>query len=471
MAALSLALNVPGQVSMDTSVQLFEAHVGHSVSWNPPFMSALLAWMGGGKLATSLFVLLCVGLLYGSFAIVVINSLRRETGQKSAIQMWRVGIAAVLLLNPVIFIYSGIIWKDTLFASFLAATVALIAVATSVRNTRVQWMSVACAVVALSIGTLTRQQGLVIAFPLLCAIALSSLPGRTLHRKHAALQVVGILVAFAIAVSQLGAATNRTIHRSDDRGFSVGFRNVFIYDIAGIVFYEGRNDSGIGNALVPEDIQQTIKLRYSPFRLDFLLNNTTFRNWALQMKPRRLFGLWWRLVSRHPLAYATHRMKVFGALLDLNGVRKCLPIHVGVSGNPTYLKAIGMSAGTGRRGQFLYRLESHFFHTPLFEHWFNGIWVICLFVGIFYARLGRQEKLTLALIALGALLVLLSYLPTSIACDYRYLFSLIPIATLISLWLLLRPRSDLAATSLRPFRSTNVGKGDVTQRGDATRRV
>ena len=51
LAAAAIAVHAPGQVSMDTSVQLHEASIGRSISWNPPFMSALLRWLGGGELA------------------------------------------------------------------------------------------------------------------------------------------------------------------------------------------------------------------------------------------------------------------------------------------------------------------------------------------------------------------------------------------------------------------------------------
>lgn len=53
LACLGLALHAPGHVSMDSSVQLYEAFTGQSISFNPPFMSALLRWLGGGSVATA----------------------------------------------------------------------------------------------------------------------------------------------------------------------------------------------------------------------------------------------------------------------------------------------------------------------------------------------------------------------------------------------------------------------------------
>ena len=40
LACAAIAIHAPGQMSMDTSIQLYEASLGQSVSWGPPFMSA-----------------------------------------------------------------------------------------------------------------------------------------------------------------------------------------------------------------------------------------------------------------------------------------------------------------------------------------------------------------------------------------------------------------------------------------------
>lgn len=36
LACAAIAMHAPGQMSMDTSIQLYEAHIGRSVSWAPP---------------------------------------------------------------------------------------------------------------------------------------------------------------------------------------------------------------------------------------------------------------------------------------------------------------------------------------------------------------------------------------------------------------------------------------------------
>ena len=109
LAMVAIALHSPGQMSMDTSMQLYEAHIGKSVSWNPPFMSALMKWLGGGEVATAFIVLICSSLTYLSLGFVTASILRNRTilGYPR-IEAWRIVLCALLLLNPVLFIYVGI---------------------------------------------------------------------------------------------------------------------------------------------------------------------------------------------------------------------------------------------------------------------------------------------------------------------------------------------------------------------------
>lgn len=76
-ACAVVALHAPSHVSMDTSFQLYEANTGLAVSWNPPFMSDLLLWLGDDELATTAIVLLQVMLLFGG-KLLAINVLLRE---------------------------------------------------------------------------------------------------------------------------------------------------------------------------------------------------------------------------------------------------------------------------------------------------------------------------------------------------------------------------------------------------------
>ena len=63
-----------------------------------------------------------------------------------------------MLLNPVIFVYVGIVWKDVLFASVLTAAVALSFAAAISSLRRGLALSLAAAVL-LAIAMQVRQQG------------------------------------------------------------------------------------------------------------------------------------------------------------------------------------------------------------------------------------------------------------------------------------------------------------------------
>lgn len=79
MACAVVALHAPGHVSMDTSIQLYEAHTGLSVSWNPQFMSALMQWLGGLSTLVWISVLRTVPLNYAytvmALAFVIVPTL------------------------------------------------------------------------------------------------------------------------------------------------------------------------------------------------------------------------------------------------------------------------------------------------------------------------------------------------------------------------------------------------------------
>jgi hypothetical protein len=405
-------------------------------------MSALLHWLGGGGVGSSLFVLLNVSLLYGSFALLIGGRLSKAVIDGQSLPVWRLVLAGLLLLNPVIFVYSGIVWKDVLFASSIASVIGILSVTLAATSTLVRWLTAVIAIFILSVATLVRQQGLVVATPLLIAIIACALSPQ---KRLARFQLLAIVAWFVLCLGGLSAATDATIIRANDRGFTVGFQNVMDYDVAGTVYQAEKNKDltalqEMPKEEIPQDVRRAIIQFYSPYRIDFLLNNPVFAQWAYSLGTTQRIDLWAQVISRFPLAYLKYRLNAFAALLGVYGVEQCLPVHVGISGNGTYLKDVGLAVGRDSRSQLLYRLESNFFRTPFFWHWFESTWLVALLVIVSRSKMDRRGKIALVSFVGSGLLLLSSYLPTSIACDYRYLFALVPIATLVSLWLLLNRR-------------------------------
>ena len=78
LAVVSVGLQSPGQISMDSSIQLYEAKIGESIDWYPPFMSALLRLFGGGETSAFLFICLNTILTYGALLITLIAVLKKS---------------------------------------------------------------------------------------------------------------------------------------------------------------------------------------------------------------------------------------------------------------------------------------------------------------------------------------------------------------------------------------------------------
>src|ERR1700722_238884 len=104
---VSLALNLPGQLSYDSIAQLHDGHIGVYSSWHPPVMAWMLGIADSVIPGAAIFVVFDGILLYG--AMLALLWLSAKPG-------WLVVPAAfVCVLLPQFVLYQGIVWKDVLF--------------------------------------------------------------------------------------------------------------------------------------------------------------------------------------------------------------------------------------------------------------------------------------------------------------------------------------------------------------------
>lgn len=120
IAVLVAAFQSPGQMSVDSIISVYEASLGHATGWGPTFMSAAIAWLGGGTVGTSLLVAITCLLTYGSLAILLADASVRE------LPVWQVVGAFVISLNPLFMFYVGILWKDVMLATTAILAAALL---------------------------------------------------------------------------------------------------------------------------------------------------------------------------------------------------------------------------------------------------------------------------------------------------------------------------------------------------------
>ena len=434
LASGAVALHWPGQVSMDTSIQLYEASTGQSAGWQPPFTSALMKWLGGGEAATGRIVLLCSLLTYGSLSWVAAAVLRNGAALGDPrIAVWRVALCALLLLNPVIFVYVGIVWKDVLFSSVLTAAAAL-SFAAAVSPLRRGLALALAAAALLAIAMQVRQQGVFMAPVLLLLPIAATVGARGGSRRRRAACAIAVAGVFLASLSVTKGLVAQAITGAGDKSSAVGFRSIMSFDIAGTV---ARSDTKTEALPVPISEEQRAAIRrvYSSRNIDHLASDPLIWGWLDAFTEEQRRKAWLDLIRREPGAYLGHKWDVYRSVLTLNGLQGCLPLHVGVDGNSDYLRAVGIAEGRDARDLVVYALASAFFGLPLYRHWFYVLALLGATVAMAVVTLPLRFKAMCAVVALASALFYLSFLPTAIACDFRYLYGGIPLVSM--LWIVL----------------------------------
>lgn len=435
-AILAAALHSPGHISMDTSLQLKEALMGQSSTWNPPFMSALLQLFGNGEPATAAFVALCVALTYGSYALVL--SGEPQPAQRS-VTPWRHALrttaGAVLIANPVVFIYVGIVWKDVLFASLLCFAFAS-ALAAS-RQPRLLWalMLVSVSLACLVLAAHTRQQGLyllpiLVLAPLVAMRKLAAQVGVSTSKLFAATGLV-VLLGYAM----IGRWTEARIHPGEKGDVNVGLSVIMDYDILGILRHVGPDLSDVGADLPAGFTAAAVTKAYSPQRIDQISTVPDLRDALLSMDMSQRFAVWRGLVVHHPLAYLAHRAQVASWLLGMHSIAYCLPVHVGVEGDAAALEALHIPMMHDSRDNMVFALSVPLRDTLWMRHYATLAMLALAIAGSWWRR--REVSGQIALVFLGGMAVFtVSMLFLTIACDFRYLYPVIPVVTACLLSLL-----------------------------------
>jgi hypothetical protein len=419
---------------MDTSIQLYEASIGKSAGWQPPFTAALMKWLGGGEAATGGIVLLCSLLTYGSLGWVAAAVLRsRSVRGEHRVAAWRVALCALLLLNPVIFVYVGIVWKDVLFASVLTAAVALSFAAAISPLRRGLALSLVAAVL-LAVAMQVRQQGVFMAPVLLVLPVVAWVSARGWPRRRrfvGALAVAGVFVASLWVTSALVA---QAITGAGNESRVVGFRAIMSFDIAGTIAHSGMATEALPVA-ISADQRAAVRRAYAGRNIDSLALDPVAWAWLGPFTDERRKEVWLSLIRHEPAAFLGHKWEAFGNVLDLNGLHGCPPLHVGVDGNSDFLRAVGITEGRDARDLVVYAIAAAFLDWPLWRHWFYGLALLVAAAALAVVKLPPRLKPMCAVVALAAALFYLSFLPTAISCDFRYLYSGIPLVTM--LWMVL----------------------------------
>lgn len=433
LAAIAIALHSPGHLSMDTSIQLYEASTGRSISWNPPFMSALLRWLGGGEWSTALLVFITSTTTYLALAAAARSSLLGAADSSTRPGWLRLFFCIALLLNPVIFIYVGIVWKDVLFSSLMTAAAALSLLAANA-SIRPAIVLATLSTGLLAVTLLVRQQGVFMA-PVLLLMPIIAVAGyRGWSRKRQALAALLLIGSFVAGLLCIQSLVSASIVDAGNRSRSVGFQAILDFDIAGTLAHSTSSGQNLPVAISASQLD-AIRRTYSSRRIDFLATDPEAQSWFKAMTDDQHLQTWRTVIAAQPMAFIEHKWTTFLTILDVDGVEGCIPVHIGVSGNPEYLRAVDISEGMDSRDQSIYTLSRAIDGTFIYRHWFYLLMLAAAVVGLVALRLPRKTRAMASILSMSTALFYLSFLPTAIACDFRYLYGGIPLVSL--LWLLL----------------------------------
>ncbi len=437
-AAIGLYLGLPGQMSSDSIIQLYEGRTFRFISFNPPLMSLLLGALDRIGNAPIGFVVISQAMLSASTWLAFAQS-----GRVTAL---RLGLAAIVLLNPVVLIYVGIVWKDVLLAHAVVLVYLLIA---WLRQRGIS-MTPPLAVLVLALLTVivgVRQQGLLFALPAALWAA------TTVSKRTRLLAGIAFLALPTAATRLLDFYVSDARANAQVDSVSTGWRTLVQFDIAGILANGGELPAGTAASLSQQLRQES--RRYSPYRVDTLTGPVP-EFWALDGV--QAGQLWHATIAANPGAYLRHRTAYFAALLGLDDMRQCLPLHTGVAGPVAHpsvdrdlVELLGLSAGPNHASARIYEFYEEKVDTPLFMHLVYA--AVLVFVGLW---LLRRQDYVLATLAVCALLFLASYSVLGIACDFRYAYTLTVSTTLLVAYACLNwgnPRASASGTGSRKLRA------------------
>jgi len=374
----------------------------------------------------AVFVALNTSVTYVCFACLLVES---PSGERPA--AWKRLLALALALNPVFMFYAGILWKDVMLATMalVASTGLLLA------SRRAGWARatlIATAMLSISTLPLLRQQGFLLAVPLAFAAAKIAASGNRGRRA--------VAIGLACLLVMVGASTTfdhvakRTIEPLPSSPLSVGLVTIRAYDIAGMVANAKSGDpsewSGAG-----EDVKAQLRRLYSAQRIDTFWHDPIVRSYVNELSNETSLALWWAGIRHDPWAYLSHRAAAFAYLLGFRDLSGCVPAYWGVAAPAEYLAWASLTEEMDPRDRLIGRWSQALHPTPVFRHWFYLalLSVAALRVARGYAG---DTIVPLAMVA-AAGLYFVSYAPTTIACDFRYLYPTAVLATALLIWTLL----------------------------------
>ena len=418
--AATLTVNLPGHLTLDSLLELYEGRFRVRQSWAPSFYAWALGVFDRIGPGTGLYVAVSSLLLFVALASYL--GLRRGRASWGAALL-----AALACASPLVLIYQGIVWKDVLFAN--AAVAGMTALAWAIRDSQQgPWrrgLALCAALLLLAAAALLRQNGVLVG--LAAAAVLGWTQARGGWRGGVAWAGGAVLAIVAVShAMNLATQPPRTgpLLGSGD-GMAEGVRVLQGYDLLGAVATDPGFPLPASTAARPQAVAAIRRLapRYwSAERTDFTDGQPELRA-ALMSIPSSAVGRDWRaFVLGHPGAYLRQRLAVFGWVFLTPRIDRCLPVALGLQGPPDVTEALGLSFRWSATDDRLLAYDGALLGTPVHSHLAYAL--LALVAGVLLLRRGEPADLAIAAMLASALAFAASFLVISIACDYRYLYFL-----------------------------------------------
>ena len=438
----SLAANLPGHLSYDSVMQLWEGRTGLYNNWHPPVMAWMLGFFDWLVPGAALFVVFDTVLAFGSF-VAVLSLYPRASWAAAA-------VAALAVLTPQMLLYQGLVWKDVLFADAgVAGFVCLVWAGAQWLKPHLRYWLIAGGIAFLVLAALARQNGVLLLMAgsaSLGWIAAIYAPDR---RATAAIKyaLAGLLGGLA-AIAAITAALDTRLY--DSTGPAMQIERLEAYDIIGALKLSPNlslPDIARRDPLLDEMMRSQGVRAYNPERSDTLLASPALQSAIINAKHGVVARGWRDLVLHHPWLYLRVRADVFRWVFLTPDLSVCVPYYVGVDGPPDEMKHLGLVRRSDARDEALEQYAGAFAGTPVFSHAFYAALAVAELILLLRRR--RPADIAMAGMLAGALACTASFFVISIACDYRYLYGLDLSALLAAFYLSVDWRGWFAERSSR----------------------
>lgn len=408
-----LAANLPGQLSLDSVMEVYEGQSGLYASNNPPFVTWVLGFFYHIIPGTGLFVSINAFIFFAALWILL------ECRQR--VSWWAVPVALAIVFSPIVIITEGTVWKDVLFANLSLLAFAFLAFTTQKwPDPRLRVGSYLGCCVLLAFAALARQNGLIC---LLCAAAAVAAVTKRLGAKQWIVFSSTFFVAGIVVMQLTNIGVSFGHNGAGGRSTTAGVRLLRQYDIIGTVHFDPRADLGpLSDPDAAAGVRQIASTTYSPVRQEamYVAGQKTKSLWAVPPEP--IEQEWYRLVTHDTAAYLKHRTAAFEWVFLTPNIGLCIPAYVGISGIPQELESLRMREEIRPQDAALFNYATYFFHTPVYSHLTYAILSLILIWPLSLRR-SASDIAILAMLCSG-LLFAASFYFISLACDFRYLFFL-----------------------------------------------